>query len=303
MSNSTVPADPAVEVPLFQGRLPLLVEPAVIIMLLCLMCSPTKSRIDQEKSKLGSFFTRSWALVAAVQLINVFYTILIYERHDGAFLTLDTPSSVSDKTVPGVRPVMFSVLFAMITVFYAQVGMTVIYSQASRGRSFKIRLALFALAVLGFGWTGGSWISFGRLWPGRTFVEELEWMMLGQIFSISFDVLMYVALCRLHREADADRQPQLSRLISIAYVTIQISVVLMSLRGFGMLFRMPCNGWLDYTFKIGGGLITWNIHLLSFFLMWIMIEGDTQVAAGAGNLASESDPIAAAKDTVTLIDV
>ncbi|EKM56081.1 uncharacterized protein PHACADRAFT_257142 [Phanerochaete carnosa HHB-10118-sp] len=257
-------------------------------------------RNGQEKPKLGSFFAQSWALVA-VQLINVFCTIWIYKRHDGPLLTLDTPSLVSDKSVPGVRPVILSVLFSMITVFYAQVGMTVIYSRVSKGRSLRMRSALFALAVLAIGWTEGSCVSFGRLWPGHTYAQELEWTLLGQIFNTVFDSLMYVALCRLRREADADRQPQLSRLISIAYITIHFSIILTNLRAFGILFRTPRDGWLDHTLRIGGGLAAWNMHSVPFLLMRRTIEDDTRVAAGAGNLASESDPIAAANDAMMLV--
>ncbi|EKM56062.1 uncharacterized protein PHACADRAFT_257111 [Phanerochaete carnosa HHB-10118-sp] len=242
-----------------------------------------------------------------MQFISVFGVCWMYLRHDVQPLMLDTPASAGTGIPHGAfATVTFSTLWTTITAGCSQVLMVAEYHNActefSRS-STRMVCCLIALAALPFGCILGSQVAISyNWWPEHTAVQEINLMMLGDSFFIAFDLLLTAAFWRLRRDVAPDKEPRLSRLLHIAFITYNASQLFLNLRFACTLLGVSYNGWLGCTIGLGGFLTSGNLHVISLFIMFHVLE-DSQVTAGATDRAHENNSIAAMKDAVMLVDV
>lgn len=158
-------------------------------------------------------------------------------------------------------------------------------------------VALIVLAILPTIWVLGSLIALTNTWKGRKAVEEIEWMTIAQVFIIAFDTLLFVALHRLRQQATPDKAPQFARLYAIASLTQGLAIILVNLKNLDRLFGVyPLYEWLAC---IGGYLSAVELHLVTCFYMWRMLEAD----AGADvEYSALGDSVIPATEDVALID-
>ncbi|GJE88037.1 hypothetical protein PsYK624_041200 [Phanerochaete sordida] len=289
MSDSIIPD---ADVPIFEGRTPWLAVPTIAIFAVCVAYRPKKAIFAPEGSTVAKRMHGVKWLLLGMQLLNVLCAFGVYSHHDGPPLTLGLPASaISDDKDGALFPVA-AALCAAALASYAQIGMAgmYVYVSGQHARAWILLAVVTFSSICAPGWIIGSLIALieGFL-PDRLVIQEIKWMMIGQVFTPLGDVIMSVALSRLHQQAGPDKKPLLLKLYGIVSFTQGTTILLMNLSLLGeVLGLMPDNGLLSNTLHICGSLIASQLHLVALFLMWHVAQGRLD-RAPVGDHNSEDD--------------
>lgn len=288
------------DVPLFEGRLPFLAVPSIVILAVAIKHRPRKPlfAFPSDPGKANEFKIAVWAL-AILQVINIVCAFWTYTHRDGPALTPSLPASAA--AAHGALSAMASLLLAAVLALYCQLGIAGIFFRLFPGQSRKLVASLVTLAISPLCWMLGSAVTFSVKWQDRTAIEELEWLMLAQVPMIAFDALLSLALYRLRHEVPGAKRPQAAKLYPVAYWSMFASCFLANLRGFARFLGLSYGGWLWYTLEIGGYLSAAQMHLISLFLVWRVAE--PRGSFGDDPIDLDDDGTTMSKDRVPMKDV
>ncbi|GJE87958.1 hypothetical protein PsYK624_040410 [Phanerochaete sordida] len=300
MSDSTLPATGT---PLFLDRPPLLVVPAVFLLVLSARLAPRKRIFGSPKELSASErFTAQFSFPA----ISLSLSICLYTSGKAESpLTVETPLARASSEFPEARFCIILMLIATLMLALSQAMSVPIHVTATFGSPTATKgswLAMMLVASAGFGGTmTGIFMMFGHPSSKQTFVQRVEAIMLwSEICVIVYDVLMVAVYYRMHRAASAETKALLYRLYGVVCLTLMVVLLLTNLHGVVFLLRMPQHGWLDSTLRIGGFVTALHWHMVACFLMSneVVKHNDAQSAKSGQTEESvnllESDAAAAA---------